>query len=87
MWADLRSQPDKYLYVLQDLLPQRIYALDVFRCWFDVIYSVAIAFLEELEGEGLLSILDGRGYIYYILGGSCCRGCILHLKKITVIQL
>ena len=68
MWADLRSQPDEYLYVLQDPLPQRIDALDVFRCWLDVIHSVANAFLEELEGEGLLSILDGRGYIYYILG-------------------
>ena len=45
-------------------------------------YSVAIAFLEELEGEGLLSILDGRGYIYYILGGSYRRGWILGLEKL-----
>ena len=82
MWADLRSQPDKYLYVVQDLLPQRIYTLDVFRCWFHVIHSVANAFLEELEGEGLLSILDGRGYIYYILSGSYSRGWILGLGKL-----
>ena len=49
MWADLRSQPDEYLYVLQDPLPQRIDALDVFRCWLDVVHSVANALLRSLR--------------------------------------
>ena len=72
----------EYLYVLQDLLSQLVNALDMFLCWLDIIHSVANAFLEELEREGLLSILDGGGYIYYILGGSYRRRWILGLETL-----